>query len=187
MSCSVGNFEMNRAFLVDTLKRQGIMASVGSTPEGLRFEYITPDGIGLSIGELSRWPALKLKGLDDQKWAGIREKINAGSLTHDDMKGTEMFYLFEDFAQGKVEALDFFKGMLNLPETMDYDIFCLLDMETPGAIPLFFNDEDSFMEAFAEQYCTDPVHWDELDEDYMRDILERLEIDFGNFQYMAYS
>lgn len=98
-----------------------------------------------------------------------------------------MFYLFEDFAQGHVEALDFFKGMLALPETMDYDIFCLLDMETPGALPLFFNDEESFMEAFAEQYCTDPVDWDELDEDYMRDILERLEIDFGDFQYMAYS
>ncbi len=188
MKDTLNNFEMNRAFLVDTLKRQGVMASVTSTPDGLRFEYITPKGIGQNIGGLTHWPALKLKGLDDQKWAEIRGKLNDNSLTHDDMKGTELFYLYEDITQGKAtNPVEFFKRLQNLPDSMELDIFCLVDRTDPAAIPYFFNDEKTFLDAFAEQYCTDPVGWDELDEEYMRDVLERLELDLGDFQYLAYS
>lgn len=181
-------FEMNRAYLIDTLRRQGICATVVSTADGLRYEYITPTGVGISDCEIKSWPALKLKGLGDEKWANIRSKLKDGSLTHDDLKGTEFFYLHEDVTQGTpANPVAFFKDMLSLPDTMDYDIYCLVDMANPAAIPQFFNDEKSFLEAFDNQYCKNKISWDEVDEDYLRELVDRFEQEFGNFQYLAYS
>ncbi len=181
-------FKMNRAFLIDTLKRQGICASVIGTADGLRYEYITPDGLGVSHGEIKSWPALKLRGLSDDHWANVRAKLQAGNLTHEDLKGTELAYLHEDVTRGDAaDAVAFFKGLLALPDSMELDIYCLCDMSDPKAVPAFFNDEKSFLDAFASVYCKDAVGWDELDEEYMEDVVQRLDAEFGEFQYLAYS
>ncbi len=181
-------FKMNRSFLVDTLKRQGICASVIGTAEGLRYEYITPNGLGISHGEITSWPALKLRGLGDDKWADVRAKLKAGNLTHDDVKGTEFFYLHEDVTRGHAaDAVEFFQGLLALPDSMELDIYCLCDMSNPKSVPAFFNDEAAFLEAFAKAYCRNAIGWDELDEEYMEDVVQRLDAEFGEFQYLAYS
>ena len=181
-------FKMNRSYLIDTLKRQGICASVIGTAQGLRYEYITPNGLGVSHGEIKTWPALKLRGLSDDHWADVRAKLQAGRLTHDDLKGTELAYLHEDVTRGDAaDAVVFFKGLLALPDSMELDIYCLCDMSDTKAIPSFFNDEQSFLEAFAEVYCKDAIGWDDLDEEYMEDVVQRLDAEFGEFQYLAYS
>lgn len=181
-------FKMNRSFLVDTLKRQGICASVIGTAEGLRYEYITPDGLGISHGEITSWPALKLRGLGDDKWADVRAKLRSGKLTHDDVKGTEFFYLHEDVTRGNAaDAVEFFQGLLALPDSMELDIYCLCDMSNPKAVPAFFNDEAAFLAAFAKAYCRNAIGWDDLDEEYMEDVVQRLDAEFGEFQYLAYS
>ena len=181
-------FKMNRAFLIDTLKRQGICASVIGTADGLRYEYITPDGLGVSHGEIKSWPALKLRGLGDEHWSDVRAKLQSGSLTHDDLKGTELFYLHEDVTKGdSADAVEFFKGLLALPDSMELDIYFLCDMSDPKAVPSFFNDEESFLKAFAAAYCKGAIGWDELDDEYMEDVVQRLDVDFGEFQYLSYS
>ena len=70
-----------------------------------------------------------------------------------------------------------YDNMLTLPEELDVDFYCILDIYVPGEKPVFFADKKELKAAFVEKYCIDIINWEEMSDEEISAWTKRLEED----------
>lgn len=115
-------------------------------------------------------------GISKEKWAEIREKIENDELFLDDIRGTSLYDLLDDYNYPiKDDNFDFdyplpdlLSNILNLPENTLPELYC---MDTIEGLQ-FFDSKEKFTQAYERDWCD--YKWDDLEDEMLAKWITRL-------------
>lgn len=152
---------------------------------GLEYAYVSAEGCGAKFGAMGRWPLIKLGQIEEAQWRSIRSKVADGSISINDLENTSLYEFGDDVLNHyyggmfrEVYLPEMMKNLLDLPEKLTADFYCLFDLGDSGYeghVPLFFETEQECVQAFHRDYCNDMVSWDDLSDDDLVEWSKRIE------------
>ena len=178
---------MKRTEMINELTQITVVAAptAETIDMGLQYDYITANGAGTSLGVMSSWPVYKLNVIGVDQWKAIRENIRTQTIMKSDFDGTDIEKLIikmhsiygDQFKKYYSDTASIFDDLLTLPEELDVDFYCILDIYVPGEKPVFFADKKELQAAFVEKYCIDIINWEEMSDEEISAWTKRLEED----------
>jgi len=177
----------NRNELIAELKTIHFSAvpTVVTFDMGLEYAYVSAEGCGAKYGAMGRWPLIKIEKVEENQWHHIRDKVADGSITISDLENTSLYEFGDDVLNHyyggmfrEIHLPEMMKDLLDLPETLTGDFYCLFDLGDSGYedhIPLFYETEQGCIKAFRRGYCNDMVSWDDLSDDDLLEWSKRIE------------
>ncbi len=175
---------MTREEMLEKLSAVGLRAAVTGYDydTGIHYDFIKAKGAGSGTDRLGEWPLFSLKGIEDDRWKLIREKIRENSLSREDLEGTDLGLLSEELLRFRLNAdaeeiSEVYKGLLSLPESVKDGFYCICDLGSWDKTAEFYGDRRSCEEAFEKSYCWDYVAWENMDDHELASWLDRLEED----------
>lgn len=157
----------------------GAQATVG-TMDGLQYEYVTSEGWGEEFG-IIYWPVYVLHGISDELLTTIKDKILCGTLSPDDLSGTDLkkFYNYihsiERPQDCEPSICELFEGITQIKALTDGTLYILCDSPDWKPEALFFDSYDCMAKAFIDQYSYDIQAWEDLDDDELACWIERID------------
>jgi hypothetical protein len=135
---------------------------------GIHYDFMKAKGAGSGTDRLGEWPLFHLKGIANEKWQQIREKVKNKSLTVADLEGTDLGILSEDLLRFRLNAdaeeiSEVYQGILSLPEDIEKGFYCICDLGSWDKTAEFYGDEESCIDAFERHYCWDYIAWENMD------------------------
>ena len=169
-----------------------------ATPDmGLQYDYITSEGAGSNLGNMGSWPAHKLRGVSQKKWDTIRHSLREGSFKRKTLYNTDLYSfskcLSEEYYGGqfkKISLNQMFQGLLKLPEKTPETIYCLFDLGDigyEGHVPEFYANEEDFIFAFRDTYCSYVDKWEDMSDEELEQWYSRTKDDLNGFPYYTYT
>lgn len=112
----------------------------------------------------------ELRSFTDEKWHEIRDKLERGSLTADDLVGSSFedeTWIWESINDSD-DVCKLLKGLKNLPDKLDESFYCVSTFDGYD----FFASYEEFKESFKRDDCD--YEWKELSDDVLKLWIERL-------------
>ncbi len=110
----------------------------------------------------------KLRGISNDKWQTIRNKLNERTLLPRDLEGTALSKLY--FCHDEYFSCDQIVTLLNLPEQLDDYFYCADDFDDV----LFFKTREEMAQAIEERHREYSEFWEELSDELLDCWIERL-------------
>lgn len=182
--------KMTREELIKSLSSVSLRAAVTGYDydTGIHYDFIKTEGAGSGTDRLGEWPLFSLKGIEDEKWHLIQEKLRKKSLEVKDLEGTDLGLLAEDLLRFRLNAdaeeiSEVYKSLLSLPDSVKDGIYCICDLGSWDKTAEFYADRRSCEEAFEKSYCWDFVAWENMDDHELESWYKRLDEDLSELPF----
>ena len=124
------------------------------------------------------WPAIEIKGILENQFMYIQEKVKAGALQIEDIKGTQLYRLYRSFFQQDRFLNDFFSDMCRIDSPIDRKIYGLIGMHhNDEGVPRvsLYTDYEKFVIEFEKNFITNITSWESMSDDELDEWIERIE------------
>ncbi len=170
----MADHSFNREMAISKLQSISFFASLTAlTSEGcIEVEVLTRNGADYSWLAYDEWYLYKLRGIQQQQWDLIRDKLNRKALSLSDISGTDFERLY--YLQNDPESMtcsDFFALLKGLPESVPHQFYCLYGVFDYYDHPAFYLSEQSLCDDLATLFADSVQKWGEMSDDELNEWL----------------
>lgn len=184
---------MSREEMINLLRKIDVCArpTIATEDMGLQYDYATSEGAGTGFGGMGDWPVHLFNPIKPEEWSQIRSAIQRGSLSEQNLKGTELMAFYDGIHTLQPIVLsELFKGLLTLPDSLTQSFYCLYDrgkwydrLDNPR----FFLSEQEVKEAFKREYVFDITPWETMTDDELEEWVDRVQTEMSEFPVYTYT